>query len=73
MTAVGERRARGRGRRLLTQGTVREIAADDDGLDDAERAHLDDVLEASWLSAREGTVDADDVLAELEGLEPAHR
>jgi hypothetical protein len=59
--------------RARAQGSDPELAADEaDALTDAERERLDDALEASWLSARDGTIDADDVLAELESLEPAH-
>lgn len=45
------------------------VVADNDNLDDEEKALLDDALEASLLSARDGTVDADDVLAEIQRLE----
>jgi hypothetical protein len=55
----------------LAEGTVVDlVVAGGDELDDAERARLDDALEASWASARQGTIDADDVLAEIAGLEP---
>ncbi|WP_437782297.1 hypothetical protein [Sorangium sp. So ce1097] len=47
------------------------MVADNDDLDDAERARLDEALETSLASAREGTIDADDLLAEIARLEPA--
>lgn len=73
-------RARARSGRLvldeptsLAEGTEIEIVvADSDALDDDERARLDDALEASWASASEGTIDADDLLAEIERLEPTY-
>ncbi|KYF88455.1 hypothetical protein BE20_32200 [Sorangium cellulosum] len=56
----------------FAEGTVLELmVADNDDLDDAERAHLDEALEASLASAREGTIDADELLAEIARLEPA--
>jgi hypothetical protein len=55
----------------FAEGTEIElVVADSDDLDDDERARLDDALEASWASASEGTIDADDLLAEIERLEP---
>jgi hypothetical protein len=48
-----------------------EIAATELELDDEELVRLDDALEASWASARRGTIDADDLLAEIARLEPA--
>lgn len=47
------------------------VVADNDDLDDAERARLDEALETSLASAREGTIDADELLAEIARLEPA--
>ncbi|WP_437624648.1 hypothetical protein [Sorangium sp. So ce1151] len=56
----------------FAEGTVIElVVADNDDLDDEERARLDEALERSLASAREGTVDADDLLAEIARLEPA--
>ncbi|AGP34414.1 hypothetical protein BE04_40795 [Sorangium cellulosum] len=55
----------------FAEGTVLELmVADNDDLDDAERAHLDEALEASLASAREATIDADELLAEIARLEP---
>lgn len=56
----------------FAEGTVIElVVADNDDLDDEERALLDEALERSLASAREGTIDADDLLAEIARLEPA--
>ncbi|WP_437836842.1 hypothetical protein [Sorangium sp. So ce1153] len=56
----------------FAEGTVIElVVADNDDLDDEERARLDEALERSLASASEGTIDADDFLAELARLEPA--
>jgi hypothetical protein len=73
-------RAKVRGGRLvvdeptsLPEGTELElVVVGGADLDDEERARLDEALEASWASASEGTIDADDLLAEIERLEPAH-
>ncbi|WP_437969122.1 hypothetical protein WMF04_07435 [Sorangium sp. So ce260] len=57
----------------FAEGTVIDlVVADNDDLDEAERARLDEALEASSTSAREGTVDADELLAEIARLEPVH-
>ncbi|WP_437572062.1 hypothetical protein [Sorangium sp. So ce542] len=72
-------RAKVRGGRLVldeptsfAEGTVLDlVVAHDDDLDDAERAHLDEALEASLASARQGTIEADELLAEVACLEPA--
>ncbi|WP_438027569.1 hypothetical protein [Sorangium sp. So ce233] len=56
----------------FAEGTVIDlVVADNDDPDDAERARLDEALEISLASAREGTIDVDDVLAEIARLEPA--
>ncbi|WP_437678544.1 hypothetical protein [Sorangium sp. So ce131] len=56
----------------FAEGTVIDlVVADNDDLDEEERARLDEALETSLASAREGTIDADDLLAELARLEPA--
>ncbi|XXX78831.1 hypothetical protein WMF30_08645 [Sorangium sp. So ce134] len=56
----------------FAEGTVLDlVVADNDDLDDAERARLDEALEASLASTREGTIDADELLAEIARLEPA--
>ncbi|XXT21691.1 hypothetical protein WME94_09030 [Sorangium sp. So ce429] len=56
----------------FAEGTVIDlVVADNDDLDDEERARLDEALERSLASAREGTIDADDLLAEIARLEPA--
>ncbi|XXY46534.1 hypothetical protein WME91_41695 [Sorangium sp. So ce269] len=81
MVRSGDERAasQGAGGRLVldeptsfAEGTVIElVVADHDDLDDEERARLDEALERSLASAREGTIDADDLLAEIARLEPA--
>lgn len=56
----------------FAEGTVIDlVVADNDDLDDTERARLDEALETSLASAREGTIDADVLLAEIARLEPA--
>ncbi|WP_437877358.1 hypothetical protein [Sorangium sp. So ce513] len=56
----------------FAEGTVIDlVVADNDDLDDTERARLDEALETSLASAREGTIDADDLLAEIARLESA--
>jgi hypothetical protein len=72
-------RARVHGGRLILdeptsfpEGTVIDlVVADNDDLDGEERARLDEALEVSLASAREGTIDADELLAEIARLEPA--
>jgi hypothetical protein len=72
-------RAKVRGGRLvvdeptsLPEGTELElVVVGGADLDDEERARLDEALDASWASASEGTIEADDLLAEIERLEPA--
>ena len=74
-------RARVRDGRLIldeptsfAEGTEIElVVAGGDDLDDDERARLDEALDASWVSARDGTIDADDLLAEIERFELAPR
>jgi hypothetical protein len=56
----------------LPEGTELElVVVGGADLDDEERARLDEALDASWASASEGTIEADDLLAEIERLEPA--
>ncbi|WP_433934067.1 hypothetical protein AB3662_06295 [Sorangium cellulosum] len=56
----------------FAEGTVIDlVVADNDNLDEDERARVDEALERSLASAREGTIDADDLLAEIARLEPA--
>jgi hypothetical protein len=72
-------RAKVRGGRLtldeptgLPEGTELDlVVAGGSEMDDEERARLEQVLEESWESARDGTVDADVLLAEIARLEPA--
>ncbi|KYF64965.1 hypothetical protein [Sorangium cellulosum] len=55
----------------FAEGTLIDLVVADDDLEDAERARLDEALERSLASAREGTIDAGDLLAEIARLEPA--